>query len=199
MSAQGIPSPVPVEALVVGDMSAQGNALSRFSPWANEALRSQGNGMTNGEHLENVANLLKICQNKPSLFNKLFLERPAYWSRQWICADRSSSTAPRSCIPATWSARTTGSRESSSGGCSRGRTRSASSRGRRRRRWQCDLQGDQTMPRWGRHPVRGQAFQRPQGQPGGDRDRSRLASPGVQYNERGAIVGAACQASADRG
>ena len=29
-----------------------------------------------------MANLLKLCQDKPSLFNKLFLKRPAYWSRQ---------------------------------------------------------------------------------------------------------------------
>ena len=38
--------------------------------------------MRNCEELENVANLLKLCQDKPSLFNKLFLNRPAYWSRQ---------------------------------------------------------------------------------------------------------------------
>ena len=29
-----------------------------------------------------MANLLKLCQDKPSLFNKLFLKRPAYWSKQ---------------------------------------------------------------------------------------------------------------------
>ena len=38
--------------------------------------------MRNCEELENVANLLKICKDKLSLFNKLFLNRPAYWSRQ---------------------------------------------------------------------------------------------------------------------
>jgi phage terminase large subunit len=38
--------------------------------------------MRNCEELENVANLLKLCQDKPSLFNKLFLNRPPYWSRQ---------------------------------------------------------------------------------------------------------------------
>ena len=32
--------------------------------------------------MDNVTNLLKICQDKPDLFNKLFLNRPPYWSRQ---------------------------------------------------------------------------------------------------------------------
>jgi len=32
--------------------------------------------------MDNVTNLLEMCQNKPDLFNKLFLNRPAYWSRQ---------------------------------------------------------------------------------------------------------------------
>ncbi len=32
--------------------------------------------------MDNVTNLLEKCQDKPDLFNKLFLNRPAYWSRQ---------------------------------------------------------------------------------------------------------------------
>ncbi len=32
--------------------------------------------------MDNVTNLLEMCQDKPDLFNKLFLNRPAYWSRQ---------------------------------------------------------------------------------------------------------------------
>ena len=38
--------------------------------------------MRNFEELKNVANLLKICHDQPDLFNELFLNRPAYWSRQ---------------------------------------------------------------------------------------------------------------------
>ncbi len=32
--------------------------------------------------MDDVTNLLKICQDRPDLFNELFLDRPAYWSRQ---------------------------------------------------------------------------------------------------------------------
>lgn len=29
-----------------------------------------------------MTKLLRLCHNEPELFNKLFLNRPAYWSRQ---------------------------------------------------------------------------------------------------------------------
>ena len=32
--------------------------------------------------VEEMTELLKLCHNEPELFNKLFLKRPAYWSRQ---------------------------------------------------------------------------------------------------------------------
>jgi phage terminase large subunit len=38
--------------------------------------------MRNCEENERVATLLEVCQHQPDLFNELFLNRPAYWSRQ---------------------------------------------------------------------------------------------------------------------
>ncbi len=32
--------------------------------------------------MDSVATLLKTCHDQPSMFNDLFLNRPAYWSRQ---------------------------------------------------------------------------------------------------------------------
>ena len=70
--------------------------------------------------VEEMTELLKLCHNEPELFNKLFLNAPPTGHDSGTCADRSSTTGPRSRIPATWSARTSGSPESSSGGCSPG-------------------------------------------------------------------------------
>ena len=33
-------------------------------------------------NVEEMTKLLRLCHNEPELFNKLFLNRPAYWSRQ---------------------------------------------------------------------------------------------------------------------
>jgi len=38
--------------------------------------------MRNCEKTERVATLLEMCQDQPDLFNELFLNRPAYSSRQ---------------------------------------------------------------------------------------------------------------------
>src|SRR5208337_4081024 len=33
-------------------------------------------------NVEEMTKLLRLCHNEPELFNKLFLNRPPYWSRQ---------------------------------------------------------------------------------------------------------------------
>ena len=38
--------------------------------------------MTNCKEKNNIIRLLKLCQDRPDLFNELFLKRPPYWSRQ---------------------------------------------------------------------------------------------------------------------
>ena len=38
--------------------------------------------MSNCKAKSEMIDLLKLCRDQPDLFNELFLNRPAYWSRQ---------------------------------------------------------------------------------------------------------------------
>ena len=147
-----------------------------------------------------MLDVLNFCRDDPDLFNELFLKRPPYWSRQkdlcrsvveyrttvaysgnmigkdyWIAGIVLwwLLTRPKSlCI-------ITGPSQMVLGSVTFKEIRRCLERGR--------------------PAVRGQALQRSEGQPGGDRDRSRLARPGVQHHQRGASVGPACRASSGRG
>ncbi len=38
--------------------------------------------MSTCEAMDEMTDLLELCQDQPDLFNELFLNRPPYWSRQ---------------------------------------------------------------------------------------------------------------------
>src|SRR5271157_2192798 len=156
--------------------------------------------MSNCEERDDVTYLLEICQDKPELFNELFLKRPPYWSRQQdLCR---SVVEHRTTV--AYSGNMVGKDYWIAGiiiwwlltrpdslciitGPSQMVLGSVTFKEIRR----C-LDGAVI-------PFGGKLSSGIKASPAVIEVAPRLASPGVQYNERGAVVGATCQASPDRG